>query len=103
MTPADLAAALVARPVGNTAGIWTSPQLAEPAEPAGAQGGRLLAKAPHRFDAVARAVLTQSLHVAVAEAAAHIGTEHLLAALVRSGPSDVVAGLGARGATAETV
>ncbi|MEV6926941.1 Clp protease N-terminal domain-containing protein [Dactylosporangium sp. NPDC051485] len=103
MTPADLAAALAARPVGNTAGIWTSPQPPEPAEPAGAQGGRLPPKAPHRFDKAARAVLTQSLHVAVAEAAAHIGTEHLLAALVRSGPPDVVAGLGARGATAETV
>ncbi|GAA4262748.1 Clp protease N-terminal domain-containing protein [Dactylosporangium darangshiense] len=103
MTPADLAAALAARPVGNTAGIWTSPQPPEPAEPTSTQGGRVLPKAPHRFDEVARAVLTQSLRVAVAEAAAHIGTEHLLAALVRSGPPDVVAGLGARGATAETV
>ncbi|MEV8511942.1 Clp protease N-terminal domain-containing protein [Dactylosporangium sp. NPDC051484] len=103
MTPADLAAALAARPVGNTAGIWTSPQLPEPAEPAGAQGRRLPPKAPHRFDKAARAVLTRSLHVAVTEAAAHIGTEHLLAALVRNGPPDVVAGLGARGATAETV
>ncbi|WP_432827146.1 Clp protease N-terminal domain-containing protein [Dactylosporangium sp. CA-092794] len=103
MTPADLAAALAARPVGNTAGIWTSPEPPEPAEPAGAQDGRLAPTAPHRFDEAARAVLTQSLRVAVAEAAPHIGTEHLLAALVRSGPPDVVAELGTRGATAETV
>ncbi|GAA2329773.1 Clp protease N-terminal domain-containing protein [Dactylosporangium salmoneum] len=103
MTPADLAAALAARPVGNTAGIWTSPQRPEPAGPTSTQGGRVLPKPPHRFNKAARAVLAQSLHVAVAEAAAHIGTEPLLAALVRSGPPDVVAGLGARGATAETV
>ncbi|MEU7871809.1 Clp protease N-terminal domain-containing protein [Dactylosporangium sp. NPDC049140] len=99
MTPADLAAALAARPVGNTAGIWTSPR----PEPTSTRGGRRPPEAPHRFDAAARAVLTQSLYVAMAEAAAHIGTEHLLAALVRSGPPDVVAGLGARGATAGAV
>ncbi|MEV0132993.1 Clp protease N-terminal domain-containing protein [Dactylosporangium sp. NPDC050688] len=96
MTAADLAAALAAQPVGNTAGIWTSP-------PPAAPGQRPSPAAPHRFDAVARAVLTQSAQLAVAESAEHIGTEHLLAALVRSGPPDVVAALGARGATAETV
>ena len=102
MTAADLAAALAAHPVGNTAGVWTSPQPAGDTQPA-SPGRRPSATTPDRFDEVARAVLTQSAQVAVAESAGHIGTEHLLAALVRSGPPDVVATLGARGATAETV
>lgn len=98
MTAADLAGALAARPVGNTAGIWASP----PPGAAAAQG-KPSPELPHRFDEVARAVLTQAAQVAVAEAAGHIGTEHLLAALVRGGPPDVVATLAARGATDEAV
>jgi hypothetical protein len=56
-----------------------------------------------RFDREARAALKQALLVALQERAQHIGTEHLLAALVRTGPPDVVAWLAARNATAEAV
>jgi len=95
MTLWDLASAL-AEPVGNTAGLWP------PAEsrPAGATppAGPYL-----RFDREVRAVLAQSLAVAQRQRATHVGTEHLLAALVHTGPSDVVAWLGTRGATTEAV
>jgi ATP-dependent Clp protease ATP-binding subunit ClpA len=116
MTLWDLAAALSA-PSGNTAALWPAsaaePPAAEPAaaEPPAAEPAAgtvppasVSGAAPDlRFDREARAVLEQALRVALQERAEHIGTEHLLAALVRTGPPDVVAWLAARSATAEAV
>ncbi|WP_200216893.1 Clp protease N-terminal domain-containing protein [Micromonospora coerulea] len=108
MTLWDLAAALPA-PSGNTATLWHAPT----AEPPPAADSRTAGTAPPasvsgaaqglRFDREARAVLEQALHVALQERAEHIGTEHILAALLRTGPPDVVAWLAARSATAEAV
>jgi ATP-dependent Clp protease ATP-binding subunit ClpA len=110
----DLAAALSA-PSGNTAALWHAPAAEPPpaAEPQPAADCRTAGAVPNasvsgaapglRFDREARAVLKQALLVALQERAQHIGTEHLLAALVRTGPPDVVAWLAARNATAETV
>ncbi|MFG2045070.1 hypothetical protein [Dactylosporangium sp. NPDC048998] len=56
-----------------------------------------------RFDRDTRVMLEQARLVALRERAEHIGTEHLLAALVRTGPPDVVTWLADRGATAEAV
>ncbi|MEV4508167.1 hypothetical protein AB0K00_04325 [Dactylosporangium sp. NPDC049525] len=93
MTASDLAAAL-AVPTGNTAALWTAPT-AEPPSPG---------SAPHlRFDRTVRTVLDQAARVALAQRAEHIGTEHVLAALVRTGPPDVVAWLAERGADAGAV
>jgi len=109
MTPADLAAALAAAPSGNTTGLWHAPdaQHLHAAHPAAVGAGPPASvggtNPDLRFDPQARAVLEQSLHVALRERAGHIGTEHLLAALVRTGPPDVVAWLAGRGATAEAV
>ncbi|WP_330186333.1 Clp protease N-terminal domain-containing protein [Dactylosporangium sp. AC04546] len=103
ITPADLAAALAARPIGNTAGVWTTPPSSEPAEPTNVPSGGTAPNKPPRFNRAARAALERSLRVALDEAARHVGTEHLLAALVRGGPPDVAAGLGALGATADAV
>lgn len=93
MTPRDLAAALVV-PTGNTAQLWDAPA-AEPPSPA--RGPDL------RFDGAARAVLERSAQVAAEQRAEHVGTEHVLAALVRTGPPDVVTWLAERGGTGETV
>jgi len=115
LTVWHLAAALSV-PSGNTAALWRAP--AEPStkpnggdtRPTGSVAAATVpsdsvAGAPPRprFDPPARAVLEQSLLVALQERAEHIGTEHLLAALVRTGPADVVGWLAARNATAETV
>ncbi|WP_327002396.1 hypothetical protein OHA72_45910 [Dactylosporangium sp. NBC_01737] len=103
ITPADFAAALAGRPIGNTAGVWTAPPSPEPAEPTNVPGGGTAPNKPTRFNRAARAALERSLRVALDETATHLGTEHLLAALVRGGPPDVAAGLGALGATADAV
>jgi hypothetical protein len=116
MTLRDLAAALSV-PTGNTAGLWhapaTEPSVADSgnvdvvtadvvtsaaAVPTSATGGPSL-----RFDGEGRRVLEEALVIALQEWAYHIGTEHLLAAMVRTGPPDVVATLAARGATVEAV
>ncbi|HEX5994835.1 MAG TPA: hypothetical protein VFY84_06805 [Jiangellales bacterium] len=116
LTVWHLAAALSV-PSGNTAVLWRAPTAEPSAEPDGGDArttGSVTAAtappasvggaAPHpRFDPQARAVLEGALLVALQERADHIGTEHLLAALVRTGPADVVAWLAARNATAETV
>jgi ATP-dependent Clp protease ATP-binding subunit ClpA len=108
MTLWDLAAALSA-PSGNTAALWHVPS-AEP--PPAADSGTAGAVPPAsvsgaasglRFDREARAVLEKALLVALQERSPHIGTEHLLAALVRTGPPDVVAWLATRNASAEAV
>ncbi|WP_327010838.1 hypothetical protein OHA72_28390 [Dactylosporangium sp. NBC_01737] len=93
MTPSDLAAAL-AVPTGNTAGVWAAPA----AEPAAAVSAPRL-----RFDGALRRVLKQAAQAARAARAQQIGTEHLLAALVRTGPPGVVTWLAERGATTEAV
>lgn len=115
MTVWDLAAAL-SEPSGNTAALWRRPAVEPPSgvEPPPAMDSRTAGgavppasasgAAPDlRFDREARAVLEQALVVALQERSQHIGTEHLLAALVRTGPPDVVAWLAARDATAEAV
>ncbi|MGW9198662.1 Clp protease N-terminal domain-containing protein [Micromonospora chersina] len=113
MTLRDLAAALPA-PSGNTAALWHAPiaeppPAAEPSAPECRTAGTVppasvSGAAPGlRFDREARKVLEQAVLVALQERAEHIGTEHLLAALLRSGPPDVVAWFAARGATAEAV
>jgi ATP-dependent Clp protease ATP-binding subunit ClpA len=108
MTLWDLATALSA-PSGNTAALWHAPA----AEPSPAADSRTADAVPPasvsgaapglRFDREVRATLEQALLVALQERAQHIGTEHLLAALVRTGPTDVVAWLAARNVTAEAV
>ena len=113
MTLWDLAAALPA-PSGNTATLWHAPTAEPPpaAEPPAADSRTAGTVPPAsvsgaaqglRFDREARAVLEQALLVALQERAEHIGTEHILAALLRTGPPDVVAWLAARSATAEAV
>lgn len=107
MTLWDLAAALTAAS-GNTAGLWhaataEAPPAAEP--PAGTvPPPSVIGPVPSlRFDREARVVLEQALLIALHERAEHIGTEHLLAALLRTGPPEVVTWLAARGVAAETV
>ncbi|WP_123827011.1 Clp protease N-terminal domain-containing protein [Micromonospora globispora] len=113
MTLWDLAAALPA-PSGNTAAFWHAPTAEPPpaAEPPAADSrtagtvppaGGSGAAPGLRFDREVRAVLEQALLVALQERVEHIGTEHLLAALLRTGPPDVVAWLAAHSATAEAV
>jgi ATP-dependent Clp protease ATP-binding subunit ClpA len=105
MTLWDLAAAL-AVPSGNTADIWPATAPETPASDSGIASTVPPASGPGpylRFDREVRAVLEQALAVALQQRAEHLGTEHLLAALVRTGPADVVAWLGTRGATAEAV
>ncbi|MEU0554339.1 hypothetical protein [Dactylosporangium sp. NPDC006015] len=92
MTPQDLAAALAGSP-GNTVGLWPPAQA-----DAGASAATGVA-----FDRAAKLVMEQAFHVAAQERAGHVGTEHLLAALVRTGPPEVVAWLDARGATTDAV
>ncbi|MEU7870813.1 Clp protease N-terminal domain-containing protein [Dactylosporangium sp. NPDC049140] len=94
MEPIDLAQALHAHRNGNAAEIWTSPWPATdlPASPP-----------QMSFDKPTKVALEQSLHIALAAGAEHIGTEHLLAALVRTGPADVKEWLSERGATPEAV
>ncbi|MFI5912417.1 hypothetical protein [Dactylosporangium sp. NPDC051541] len=87
-TPRDLAQALATHRGGNTAGLWTTPPPATPTPPA-----------PVQFDADTEAVLAR----AAALHADHVGTEHLLAALVHSTHPDVVTWLAEQGATAEAV
>ena len=114
MTLADLAAAL-SEPSGNTAALWHTP-IAEPpptAEPPPAADSTTDdtvapesiegTPADLRFDSATKAMLEQAIVVALQERAEHIGTEHLLAGMVGTGPADVVAWLAARGATAEGV
>src|SRR5262245_12241563 len=96
MTLRDLAAALSV-PTGNTAALWHAPAT----EPSVADSGIVdvvtvevgTAAAPPtsattapnlRFDGGAKRVLEEALHIALQEWAHHIGTEHLLAALVRT-------------------
>ncbi|GAA3287828.1 hypothetical protein Dvina_15355 [Dactylosporangium vinaceum] len=88
-TPQALAEALATYRTGNTATIWTTPLPAAPAHPPSAP----------ELDADASAVLDR----ARALNPDHVGTEHLLAALVRSDHPDVVAWLAAQGATADAV
>ncbi|MEV6930769.1 hypothetical protein AB0M46_40640 [Dactylosporangium sp. NPDC051485] len=113
MTLWDLAEALSA-PLGNIAEIWDppvvdpSPATGPPTTDSGTVGAAPPASVsgapPYlRFDRETRAMLEQALRVALRERAEHIGTEHLLAALVRTGPPEVVTWLAARGATAEAV
>jgi hypothetical protein len=105
MTRWDLAAALAVSS-GNTADLWPAKAAETPAQDSGiahtvpptSKRGPYL-----RFDREVRAVLEQALAIALQQRAEHVGTEHLLAALVRTGPADVVAWLGTRGATAEAV
>jgi hypothetical protein len=91
ITVMDLAAAL-AVPRGNTAALWSTPSA--PVDPSAATP---------RLDRQARTVLSTAGSIALARRAGHVGTEHVLAALVRTGPPDVVAWLADRGATAEAV
>jgi hypothetical protein len=115
MTLRDLAAALSV-PTGNTAALWhapaTDPQVADSGNvdvvtadvgTAAAPPTSAIAASNLRFDGEAKRVLEEALYIALQEWAYHIGTEHLLAALVRTGPPDVVATLAARGATVEAV
>ena len=121
MTLRDLAAALSV-PTGNTAALWHAPATEPPAADSGnvdvvtadvvtADVGTAATAPPTsattapnlRFDGEARGVLEEALGIALQEWAYHIGTEHLLAALVRTGPPDVVATLAARGATVDAV
>ncbi len=93
LTPRDLAAALVV-PLGNVAALWPD----APAAPVRATRAKWV-----RFGDDLKQVLEESLAVAQRHRAGHIGTEHLLAALVHTGPADVAAWLAERGATAEAV
>jgi hypothetical protein len=105
MTLWDLAAAL-AVPSGNTAAIWPATAPGTPASGSGIAGtvSPPRVRGPYlRFDREVQAVLEQALGVALQQRAEHLGTEHLLAALVRTGPAEVVAWRGTRGATAEAV
>jgi ATP-dependent Clp protease ATP-binding subunit ClpA len=101
MALGDLAEAL-STPSGNTAEIWQTPAVDAPtAVDDGHTGG--VTDAPMSFDRETSTMLEQAALVAQRERAEHIGTEHLLAALVRTGPADIVSSLAARGATAEAV
>lgn len=113
MTLWDLAAAL-STPSGNSAALWHNPatETSPAVQPMGAGSGtagtgppvRVSTSGPSlRFDPETRAMLEEALRVALRERAGHIGTEHLLAAMVRTAPPDVVDWLAARGATAEAV
>jgi len=116
MTLRDLAAALSV-PTGNTASLWHAPATEPRADDSGnvdvvtadvvtaatAPPTNATAASNLRFDGEGRRVLEEALNIALQEWAYHIGTEHLLAALVRTGPPDVVATLAARGATVEAV
>ncbi|MGI5243773.1 hypothetical protein [Dactylosporangium sp. CA-139066] len=84
-SPGALAAALRGA-AGNTASVWTGPA-GEPPAPG----------------AAAPELLEEAMAISVQESAGHVGTEHLLAALVRTGPADVAAWLAERGATPEVV
>jgi ATP-dependent Clp protease ATP-binding subunit ClpA len=86
-TPAALAAALCGAP-GNTASLWTpTPPPSSSEFAAGTES---------------RDLLEEAMAISVQENATHVGTEHLLAALVRTGPDEVVAWLAERGATRES-
>ena len=85
-TPAALAAALCGAP-GNTASVWTQPPPPSSESAAGTASQDLLEEA---------------MAISVQENATHVGTEHLLAALVRTAPDEVVAWLAERGATRES-
>ncbi|MFD0581008.1 Clp protease N-terminal domain-containing protein [Dactylosporangium darangshiense] len=93
MTLEDMAAAVQDAP-GNTAPLWHGP----PAEKTLVPGDQHVP-----FDDASRALLEEAAALAQREGAEHVGTEHLLAALVRTGPQDIVARLAERGATAESV
>jgi hypothetical protein len=114
-----------ARPPTGTAALWGEPDAQAPAgdpdaqPPTGTDGtttdaaalsGEPGGQAPtgtdgpdRKFDRGARKVVEQTLQIAVRHRAPHIGTEHLVAALVHHGPPEVVAELAERGATAEAV
>ncbi|WP_433219409.1 Clp protease N-terminal domain-containing protein [Dactylosporangium sp. CS-047395] len=95
VTPQDLAAALHSLRAGNTAALWTDPHPGPP--PASAQS-------PADFDQPLKQVLEQAGRIAMTANAEHIGTEHLLAALLRTDPSSpVVDWLASRGVTSEAV
>jgi ATP-dependent Clp protease ATP-binding subunit ClpA len=93
VTLEDTAAAVQDAP-GNTAPLWNGPPAEKTLVPEGQD-------VP--FDDASRALLEETAALAQREGAEHIGTEHLLAALVRTGPQDIVARLAERGATAESV
>jgi hypothetical protein len=92
-SPADLAAALVSRGAGNATLLWTP----GPPPPA------VTDDSPVRIGEATKAILAEAHAIARYEGADHVGTEHLAAALVRTGPPDAVALLAERGATAKTV
>nr|BFE61260.1 hypothetical protein GCM10020063_057860 [Dactylosporangium thailandense] len=92
ISPMDLAQALHAHRAGNAAAIWTDPWPAADLPPSPTETP---------FDPATKAVLEQSLRVALESGAEHIGTEHLLAALVRT--SSAADWLAERGATREAV
>jgi hypothetical protein len=96
----DLAAAL-AVPRGNTADLWTVAGNHAPTPDAAAPPSE--PDSEPDFDVAAREALEESLRVALRQHAPHVGTEHLLAALVGGGAPDVVAWLAERGATASSV
>jgi hypothetical protein len=102
MTLSDLAVAL-SEPSGNTAALWHAPAADSTTDGTVETEGIEGTPADLRFDVETRAMLEQAIAVALQERAEHIGTEHLLAAMVGTGPPDVVAWLAARGATAEAV
>ncbi len=102
MTRWHLAQAL-ATPSGNTAELWNGPAAQPPPVDAPPSVTANAAARDLRFDRKTRQVLEQALRLALGEGAGQVGTEHLLAALVRTGPSDTVAWLAARGASAEAV
>ncbi|GAB3851759.1 hypothetical protein ACFPIJ_53460 [Dactylosporangium cerinum] len=99
VTLSDLAAAL-AVPRGNTADLWTVTSFPVSDAPDPASGPSSEPSSESDFDAGVREVLEESLRVALRQRAPHVGTEHLLAALVSSGAPDVAAWLDERGATA---
>jgi ATP-dependent Clp protease ATP-binding subunit ClpA len=95
VTPQDLAAALHSQRAGNTAALWTDPHPGPPPT---------TSQSPSDFDQPLKQVLEQAARIAVTANAEHIGTEHLLAALLRTDPaSPVVPWLTDRGATPEAV
>ncbi|WP_433060706.1 Clp protease N-terminal domain-containing protein [Dactylosporangium sp. CS-033363] len=95
VTPQDLAAALHSQRAGNTAALWTDPHPGPPPSSS---------LTPSDFDQPLKQVLEQAGRIAMTANAEHIGTEHLLAALLRTDPSSpVVAWLSERGATSEAM
>ncbi|MEU4476751.1 Clp protease N-terminal domain-containing protein [Micromonospora sp. NPDC023966] len=56
-----------------------------------------------RFDNHARRVLAAAIRLAARGGAGHVGTEHLLAALLAHGPTAVISAFEEQGVTAETV